>query len=192
MKIVVATNNEHKLKEIREIVSLKEVKFLSLKDLNINIDIPETGATYFENSLQKATKIAEFTDLPIIADDSGITIDELGDNVPGIYSHRFAESHGGYLKCNEYLTKTVPNSPAHFTCHITLLNYKDFADQHFEGIINGKIANELSGTNGFGYDPIFIPDGYDKPIACYDEKIKNSISHRYEALRKLVEFLKNN
>lgn len=191
MKFLVATNNEHKLEEMRAIFKDKNIEFLSLKDAGISVEIPETGTTYKENSLQKATFISKLSKLPVLADDSGIEIDALGNGVPGIYSHRYAQQLGGYEKANKYLVEVAGGSRAHFTCYITLVSYKNYGPLSFVGILDGKISNSSTGANGFGYDPIFIPEGYNETIATLSPEIKNAISHRYNALSKLYEFLKD-
>lgn len=187
LKIIIASNNPNKIQEYKEILNSNDIELLSLKDLNIVSDPIENGKTFKENSLIKAKEVAKYTDLPIIADDSGIVIKKLGDNFPGIYSKRYQEQNGGAYKNNLRLIKEVANSPAFFTCHITLLNLD--GEHHFEGKMNGKISSVYEGENGFGYDPIFIKNGYKHTIACLSKEEKNKISHRYKATEKLKKFL---
>ena len=189
MKIVVATNNEHKLKEIRDAYSGVPVIFLSLNDVGIQVDPIENGETYLENAIIKASAVAKLTDLPVLADDSGIEIEELGEHTPGIFTSRFAKSNGGQEATNKMLVKKVPNSKARFICDLALLNVVPNEVVHFEGLFEGKISEMIEGEKGFGYDPIFIPVGYEHTVATLPEDIKNKISHRGQALKKLYEFL---
>ena len=191
--IILATNNEHKLQEVRQILP-SCYKILSLKEAGIEInDIEENGKTYKENSLIKAKAIASKTSLPVLADDSGLEIRFLGKHCPGIYTKRYSEEHGGQQKTNEFLsqkacrTSTFGNF-AVFTCCLTLLNCSS-KPKFFIGKMKGKISTKIEGINGFGYDPIFIARGYDKPVASLPQEEKNMISHRYHALMKLVKFL---
>lgn len=196
MDILVASSNEHKINEMREILKDSNINLLSLKDIGLNnIEIIENGKSYKENSLIKAKEISKYIDLPIIADDSGLEISFLGFKKPGIYTKRYASSHGGQNKTNEYLSQKACKSlikSAKFTCVITLYNYKNNKPLFFKGVMKGKISTYIGGTNGFGYDPIFIPKGYSKTVAELEPKIKNSISHRYRALVKLNKFISNN
>ena len=149
--------------------------------------------TYKENSLIKARTIAEKTTLPVLADDSGLEIKFLGKHCPGIFTKRFSEQHGGQAKTNEFLSKkacktSIFLNKAVFTCCLTLLNF-DKKPTHFVGKMRGKISTKIEGINGFGYDPIFIPNGYKTSVASLSQKEKNMISHRYHALMKLVKFL---
>lgn len=190
MEIVIATNNKDKLIEYKNILKEFNIKCISLKELNIVCDPQETGTTFKENSLIKAQEIAKFTDKMIIADDSGIEVDELKGEL-GVYSHRFMGENTSYPeKCMEIIRRIEgKNRTARFVCCITLLNYKGQINQ-FEGVIEGSIGYELNGNNGFGYDPIFIPNGYSITTAEMSDKQKHSISHRGNAARLLVEFLK--
>lgn len=193
IEIIVATNNDHKLKEMREILKDSNIILLSLNDANIHLkdDINEDGRNYKENSLIKALTIAELANKPIIADDSGIEISFLGHNKPGIYSKRFAQSNGGQNATNSFLVSKAKKAllnKAKFTCFLTLLNFGK-KPCFFKGVMKGRISTSINGTNGFGYDPIFIPKGYEKTIAELPQNLKNSISHRYRALVKLIKFI---
>ena len=190
MEIVIATNNKDKINEYRTILGEFNIKCLSLKDVNIVCDPKETGETFAENSLIKASEIAKFTDKMVIADDSGLIVDELKGEL-GVYSHRFMGEDTPYPeKCSEIIRRLQgKNRSARFECCITLLNYKDKPYQ-FTGIVEGHIGYEYVGENGFGYDPIFIPLGYDVTTAQMSDKEKNSISHRGNAARLLMEFFK--
>lgn len=191
--LVLATNNEHKLQEVRKILP-SNIKLLSLKEARIKAeDVEENGSTYKENSLIKAKHIAYKTNYTVIADDSGLEIKFLGKNTPGTHTKRYSESNGGQEATNVMLSEKACKTSrflnkAKFVCCITLINY-DHKIRHFTGVMKGKISTSTAGKNGFGYDPIFIPRGYKKTIAELDEEIKNTISHRYRALKKLVKFL---
>lgn len=191
--LILATNNEHKLMEVRQILP-SNFEILSLKEAGIEIaDIEEDGKTYKANSLIKANEIAKYTKLPVLADDSGLEIKFLGKHYPGIYTKRYSESHGGQAKTNEFLSQKACKTSlfynkAVFTCCLTLVNYKR-KPLHFIGKMKGKISTKIEGVNGFGYDPIFIAKGYDVPVASLPQDEKNMISHRYHALIKLVKYL---
>ena len=190
MEIVIATSNDHKVKEYQEMVRGLNIKFLSLNDINFHNEIVENGKTFEENSLIKALAIKDYTTLPIIADDSGIEIEALGEHFPGIYTHRYAINNGGQEKTNEMLVKTCPNSKAMFTCVITLVNLID-KPLVFKGEFKGRISDKIVTGNGFGYDPIFIPDGLDEPVSTLKDEEKNAISHRGIAFNKLINYLKS-
>ena len=165
-----------------------DVEFLTLDDIGFKNEIIEDGKTFKENSLIKAKAVSKFTDLPVLSDDSGIIIDELGENFPGIYSHRYADENGGQEALNNRLIKEIPGSKARFICVITFINSGKISQ--FEGVFEGKISNTIQKLNGFGYDPIFIPEGYDKSASMLSEQEKNAISHRGKAFRKFIEYLK--
>lgn len=191
LKICVATNNDHKMGELKDIFKDYAVELYSLKDLNIDVNPDENGKNYAENAFIKASAVAKFTDMPVLSDDSGIEIEALGEHVPGIYSHRYAVEHGGQEITNRMLIEKCASSKAHFTAHFVLLNLTSNSRHDFEGIVEGKIANKESGTGGFGYDPIFVPEGYEVSIASLSPSEKNHISHRYRASIALLNFLKN-
>lgn len=190
MEIVIASTNNHKIEEYREMVKGYNIKFLSLNDINFKDEIVENGKTFKENSLIKAKAIASKTSLDILSDDSGIIIEQLGNNLPGIYSHRYALENGGQVNLNKMLVKNVSGSKAYFICVLTFIHQGKV--YQFEGKFNGKIANYVSSEQGFGYDPIFIPDGYNLTVGELDSKIKNAISHRSIAFNKFLNFLKEN
>ena len=191
MEIVIATSNDHKVKEYQEMVRGLNIKFLSLNDITFHNEIIENGKTFEENSLIKALAIKDYTTLPIIADDSGIEIEALGEHFPGIYTHRYALNNGGQEKTNEMLVKTCPNSKAMFTCVITLVNLIE-KPLVFKGEFKGRISDKIVTGNGFGYDPIFIPDGLNEPVSTLKDEEKNAISHRGIAFNKLINYLKSN
>lgn len=191
MEIVIATSNNHKIKEYEEMCKGLNISFKSLKDIGFSEEIIEDGKTFEENSLIKAKAILPYTNLPIMADDSGIEIEALGEHFPGVYSHRYSISNGGQEKTNEMLIKTCPGSNAKFRCVITLLNItKD--PLIFKGEFSGHIANKIILGNGFGYDPIFIPNGYSSPVSTLSKIDKNKISHRGLAFKKMISYLVDN
>ena len=195
MKIVFATNNKNKLKEIREILG-PSFDILSLGDINCHEDIPETGNTIEENARQKASYVAEKYGIDCFADDTGLEVEALGGE-PGVHSARYAEGtdHDSEANMAKLLRKLGNNNDrnARFRTCISLLQKGDdgqFHEVQFEGEVRGHIAFEKHGHEGFGYDPIFIPDGYDKSFAELGEEVKNTISHRARAVRKLARYLK--
>lgn len=187
--LVFATNNPNKLNEIRNAVS--DFKIISLNELNINEDIPETGNTLQENALQKASYIFNKTGENCFADDTGLEIQAL-NNQPGVYSARYAgENCTSEDNIQKVLSKLngIKNRNAKFKTVITLiLNNKTY---FFEGEVKGIILEEKTGDKGFGYDPIFRPNGFDVSFAQMSTQQKNEISHRGLAVKKLVEFLQN-
>lgn len=189
MDIVIATNNINKVKEYNEILSPLGFNCLSLKDLNIVCDPEETGSTFKENALIKAKEIAKYTNKLILADDSGIEVDAY-PNLLGIYSHRFLENEPYSFK-NATLIEMLKDKikTARYVCAIALINFND-QELFFEGICEGHISDIPKGNNGFGYDPIFIPNGLDKTMAELESEEKHKISHRGIASNKLVEYLK--
>lgn len=190
MKIVFATNNAHKLQEIREILG-PEFEIVSLGDIGCHDDIPETGSTLEENARQKAEYVFSRYHLSCFADDTGLEVDALGGE-PGVHSARYAEGtdHNSEANMAKLLRKLGdnPNRKARFR---TVICLKQGVETFFEGKVEGRIDYEKHGTEGFGYDPIFIPDGYDKSFAELGEDIKNQISHRARAVKKLAEYLKS-
>ncbi len=191
LEIVLATNNQNKINEYKKILKDLPIKLYSLSDLKIDNDPEETGKTFKENSLIKAKSLQNCTKKIILSDDSGIVIDALGDEFPGIYSKRYALSLGGFEKCNSFLTLNYANSPAKFTCCICVLNLTD-DPLYFIGECKGKITNYVTKNNGFGYDPIFLPDGYNKTYGELTSEEKNNISHRKRAILKMIDYLKEN
>ena len=191
MKIVFATNNQHKLSEIRQILG-DRVEVLSLQDIGCDVDIPETGTTLEENALQKAQYIYDHYHLDVFADDTGLEVDAL-DGAPGVYSARYAGGAGHDSEAN--MTKLlkelngIDNRKARFRTVIALIQQGEVHE--FEGIVNGEIIRERRGGEGFGYDPIFRPDGYELTFAELGTDIKNQISHRSRATKKLCAFLQN-
>ncbi len=190
MKIVFATNNHHKLLEIKEILG-KNFEVLSLQDIGCNVDIAETSDTIEGNALQKAMYVYDNFHIWCFADDTGLEVDALGGE-PGVYSARYAggKGHDSEANMDKLLTKLGNNTnrKARFRTVIALVLEGD--DPHlFEGIIEGEIITTRKGEEGFGYDPIFKPMGYDKTFAQLGNEIKNTISHRAIAVKKLATYL---
>lgn len=187
-KIVFATNNAHKLKEIREITEGK-LEILSLNDIDCHDQIAETGATLEENARIKAEHIQQKYGLDCFADDSGLEVEALNGE-PGIFSSRYAGEEGNSIRNMEKLLHNLQgktNRKARFRTVIALIYNGEI--RYFEGTVPGVIVDEKRGDNGFGYDPIFVPDGYQETFAQLSEKVKNSISHRANATKKLIEYL---
>ncbi|HEY4789144.1 MAG TPA: non-canonical purine NTP diphosphatase [Bacteroidales bacterium] len=196
-EIIFATNNPHKLHEIQDVLG-DHFHLLSLKDLNFTEDIPETQPTLEGNALDKARYIFNRFHMPCFADDTGLEIDAL-DGKPGVFSARYAGSlqeFGTEKKRTEANIEKVltqlngkDNRTARFR---TVIAYLDGNHEYlFEGIVEGTITNEKHGTDGFGYDPVFRPDGYTLTFAEMPLSEKNKISHRARAFAKFVEFLKH-
>ena len=197
MKIVFATNNAHKLSEIKSILG-SSFEIVSLSDIGCTVDIPETGKTLEENAHIKAAYVFEHYGLSCFADDTGLEVEAL-HGAPGVYSARYAGGAGHDSEANmrKLLGELAgePHRNARFRTVISLLqvdeNHPQKPIEHqFEGIVTGHIATEKHGQEGFGYDPIFIPDGYDQSFAELGETIKNKISHRARAVEQLALFLK--
>lgn len=188
MKIVFATNNAHKLDEVRQVVGEK-IEIVSLRECGIVEDIPENEPTLEGNALAKARYIYERTGFNCFADDTGLEVDALGGE-PGVRSARYA-TDGHDDEANKRLLlerlQGVENRAAQFRTAVALiLGGKEYL---FEGIVRGEIALEQHGEGGFGYDPLFFPEGSDRTFAQMSSKEKNAISHRGRAVRKLAEFL---
>jgi len=190
-KLVFATNNTHKLEEVRDVVG-DSFEILSLKDIGCTEDIAETGTTLEENALIKVRYVKEKYGYDSFGDDTGLEVEALGGS-PGVYSARYA-GDGHDAKANmEKLLKELEgetNRRAHFRSIIALT--MDGNEHLFEGKIDGEIVSEEHGTAGFGYDPVFKPVGYVHTFAELGSDIKNKISHRALAVKKLCEFLKDN
>lgn len=188
-KLVFATNNAHKLEEIRAILGDK-VEILSLNDIDCHADIPETADTLQGNASLKAQYIYENYGLDCFADDTGLEVEAL-NGAPGIYSARYAggEGHDSEANMKKLLSEMQDkeNRKARFRTVICLI---EGGEEHFfEGIVNGCIIRERKGGAGFGYDPVFMPDGYSETFAEMGNDKKNKISHRARAVQKLCEYL---
>lgn len=189
MKLVFATNNNHKLKELQAILG-DHFELLSLKDIGCEEDIPEEQPTLEGNARQKAFYVFEKYGYSCFADDTGLEIESLGGE-PGVFSARYAgpakNSDENMKKVLNKLSK-INNRKARFRTVISLvLNGKE---KQFEGIVEGEILKEKRGNSGFGYDPIFLPDGFDRSFAEMSLAEKNTISHRGRAVAQLVQYLK--
>lgn len=188
-KLVFATNNVHKLEEIASILGDK-VELLSLKDINCDVDIPETADTLEGNAMLKAEYIHQHYGLDCFADDTGLEVEALNGE-PGVFSARYAGSgHNSEANMQKLLQNMqgISNRKAQFRTAICLI--LDGKKHLFEGIVKGEIVKEKKGTSGFGYDPIFMPEGYSQTFAELGNDIKNKISHRALAVEKLCRFLK--
>ena len=187
-KFVFATNNAHKLQEVEAIVGEK-IEILSLKDIGCQVDIPETADTLEGNALQKARFIYETYHQDCFADDTGLEVEAL-NGAPGVYSARYAgDAHNSEANMRKLLQdlEGIENRKARFrTVFALILNGKEHL---FEGIVNGQIIKTRRGTAGFGYDPIFVPDGYTQTFAEMGDALKNKISHRAVGAQKLCKFL---
>ncbi|WP_289105860.1 non-canonical purine NTP diphosphatase [uncultured Bacteroides sp.] len=188
-KLVFATNNAHKLEEIRAILGDK-VEILSLNDIDCHADIPETADTLQGNAALKAQYIYDNYGLDCFADDTGLEVEAL-NGAPGIYSARYAggEGHDSEANMKKLLSEMQDkdNRKARFRTVICLI--EDGKEHFFEGIVNGSIIRERKGGAGFGYDPVFMPDGYSETFAEMGNDEKNKISHRARAVQKLCEYL---
>ena len=191
MEIILASNNEHKLKEIRAKLKNGNIKIISQKEAGFNIEVDETGTTFEENAILKAETIYKLAKKPVLAEDGGLVVDYLNGK-PGVYSHRFAgENATDEDRRNKILTllKDVPDEKrtARFRCVGCYID--ENGQKHiFEGISEGKIGYESKGTDGFGYDPIFICE-YGKTFAEISAEEKNKISHRGRLIEKFVKYL---
>ncbi|MCD6202203.1 MAG: RdgB/HAM1 family non-canonical purine NTP pyrophosphatase [Bacteroidales bacterium] len=189
MKIIFATNNKHKIEEVRHLAD-QRFTFLSLQDIDLAGDIPEDYPTLEENALFKAKFIFQKTGIPTFADDTGLEIAGL-NNRPGVFSARYAGAHKDDQANMDKILKELKNADdrsARFRTVIAFV-WNDGKEKFFEGIVNGKIGLVKKGNQGFGYDPVFIPDGYDITFAEMPLSVKNSISHRSRAFNKFTSFL---
>ena len=187
-KLVFATNNAHKLEELRAILG-GTIEILSLADINCHADIPETADTLEGNARQKSLFIYEHYGLDCFADDTGLEVECL-NGAPGVYSARYAgDGHDSQANMEKLLgeMKDKTNRKARFRTVISLIEKGE--EHQFEGIVNGRIIEQKKGDAGFGYDPIFQPDGYDETFAELCNEIKNKISHRARAVASLCEYL---
>ena len=190
-KLVFATNKAHKLEEVAAILG-DQVELLSLNDIGCQADIPETAETLEGNALLKSSYIYKNYHLDCFADDTGLEVETL-NGAPGVYSARYAGGEGHDAQAN--MLKLLheldgkENRKAQFRTAISLI--LDGKEYLFEGVIKGEIIKEKRGDSGFGYDPVFMPEGYDRTFAELGNDIKNQISHRALAVQKLCEFLQS-
>lgn len=187
-KLIFASGNKGKIKEVKALFEGTEFEVVSLYELGNPVDIEETGITFYENSLIKAKAIYEIYNVPVIADDSGLEVEQLNGE-PGVYSARYAFEGCTYDDNNNKLLSTLKDFPephnAAFVC--CAVYYDGNSDIHEIGKLPGRIIKERRGDKGFGYDPIFVPDGYQATLAELELSEKNKISHRsraFEALKK--------
>lgn len=198
-RLIIASNNNKKIKELKSIVEQLGWDVKSLADENIDIEVEEDGLTFEENAEKKAREIYEFllnrgeNNFSVLADDSGLEVDYL-NGAPGVYSARYAGEHGNDSKNNEKLLHELRNAKGEerkgrFVCAIALVNI-DGKTNVVRGVAEGIILEELSGEGGFGYDPLFYYEPAKKTFAELDANEKNKISHRANAIKKIEEYLK--
>ena len=192
MKLIFATGNENKMREIREILAGRGYEILSMKEAGIDADVVEDGKTFAENALIKARAISKIAGELVLADDSGLEIDALGGE-PGIYSARYMGHETSYTEKNNNLISRLEGVPdekrtARFVCAMAAV-FPDGREETVVGTMEGRIGYEIAGENGFGYDPIFYLPEYGKTSAEISPEEKNAISHRGKALRAIAELL---
>lgn len=185
MKMVLSSDNAHKLREFREILATGGIELLSKSECGCTIEVEETGSSFLENARLKASAVAKALGMAAIADDSGLCVDAM-DGAPGLYSARFTGSHEDSDQArNDYLLECLQgqeNRSAHYDCAICCI-MPDGTEISSEAICSGRIGYAEQGSGGFGYDPLFWPDGYDCTMAEMTPEEKNAISHRGKALR---------
>ncbi len=191
MKLCFATNNKHKLEEAKDIAG-KNFEIVSLEEINCSEELPETRPTLEGNSLQKAEYVFQKYNVPCFADDTGLEVEALNGE-PGVFSARYAGDHKNSDDNIALLLQNLSNSEnrkARFRTVITLIGLNE-KPLHFEGVVPGIITSQRRGKSGFGYDPIFIPEGYDKTYAEMSLQEKSSLSHRAIAVKKLEQYLRS-
>jgi XTP/dITP diphosphohydrolase len=186
LQLVIASNNEGKIREIRQMI--EAIELLSLKDIGFTADIPEPFHTFEENAFAKASAIHAFSGKNVFADDSGLCVNALNGE-PGVDSAHFSGERDDEKNLQKVLSELAgaEDRSAYYKAVICLVWNNEV--YYFEGICAGTIINEKKGTQGFGYDPIFVPDGYQQTFGELPADIKNKISHRGKAVRKMVDFL---
>jgi XTP/dITP diphosphohydrolase len=189
IQLVFASSNEHKVKEMRQLMAHLPIQLLSLSDINWTADIPETADTLEGNAQLKAKTIADFTKLACFADDTGLEVDALKGR-PGVYSARYAgepaDAHKNRMKLLQEMSG-IDSRKAQFRTSICLIIKGE--SHYFEGIVTGEILHQAHGTGGFGYDAIFRPSGYAECFAEMSPALKNSISHRGRAVKQMLSAL---
>lgn len=189
--VLLASANKEKIEEIKKILGDLNINIKSLLDFDEVLQIEETGNSFFENAKIKVDEAYKVFKIPVVADDSGLVVDQL-NGAPGIYSARYAGDDVSYHQNNLKLLEELNNFPepykSRYHCTAVFFDGKDYKTT--EGNIEGTIIKEFRGTNGFGYDPIFVPDGYNKTMAEISSEEKNNISHRKIAFERMKEFLK--
>lgn len=190
-KLIFVTNNPHKLEEIRKIVG-ERIKIYSLKDINCFEEIPETADTIRDNAIMKAQYVADKYGVDCFADDTGLEVSALG-GAPGVHTARYASAEGHDTMGNMQLLlqnlEGETDRSAQFVTYIALIIKGEI--QTFEGVCKGTILAQMRGSEGFGYDPIFQPEGFEETFAEMSSEQKNAVSHRGKATRKLIEYLKD-
>jgi XTP/dITP diphosphohydrolase len=190
LNIIFATQNKGKAQEVKNLFASTEFKIFSLADLGNKIDIEETGETLYQNALIKAKAVYDIYKVPVVADDSGIMIEQL-DGRPGVYSARYAGENCTFDDNNKKVIEELDSFPephkAKFVSHA--IYYDGLKEISAVGELHGIIIKTPRGTNGFGYDPIFIPDGFDQTISEMTFELKNKISHRAGSFNKLRELI---
>ena len=194
MKLLVATNNKGKLGELIGLLDGLPVDLLSLSDIGCTVEIEETGATFAENAALKARGYARIAGIPTLADDSGLEVEALG-NRPGVFSARYGGADLGFdekmLMLIDELEKTGgKNRTARFVCSMAIADAGGEIVHSAEGICDGRIAQKPHGTGGFGYDPLFIPDGFENTFGELSNDVKQKISHRFRAFEQIMPFLR--
>ncbi|OCL25352.1 non-canonical purine NTP pyrophosphatase, RdgB/HAM1 family [Orenia metallireducens] len=192
MKLFLATGNQHKIEEMEKILADTDIEILSKNDIDAMPEVIEDQDTFIGNSLKKARKIAEYTGMSTIADDSGLVVEALGGQ-PGVYSARFAGEHATDQENNQKLLELLKDTPleerkAYFICAMSFVSVEG-EEYTVTGKCHGHITFNALGEEGFGYDPLFIPKGYKKSFAQLGSEVKNKISHRAKALEKMKEYL---
>jgi XTP/dITP diphosphohydrolase len=188
-KLIFATHNANKVNEVKAVFTSHEV--LSLAELDYHEDIAETETTFIGNALLKARHVFEVFNTPVFADDSGLEVFAL-DGAPGVYSARYAGKEKNHTKNNEKLLRALEHETHREAQFKTVIAYKNATTElTFEGVVKGTIAHGCSGTGGFGYDPLFIPEGYDKTFGELPREVKLQLSHRSRAIAKLYGHLKS-
>ncbi|MFN0278483.1 MAG: RdgB/HAM1 family non-canonical purine NTP pyrophosphatase [Pyrinomonadaceae bacterium] len=193
-KLLVATNNKDKLAELNDLLVDVPIDLLSLGDIGITDEIEETGLTFGENAVLKASGYAQRAGILTLADDSGLEVEAL-ENRPGVYSARYGGAELGFdekmLMLLDEIEKTGDTQrKARFVCSMAIANPEGEIVRTSEGICSGTIAENARGTGGFGYDPLFIPDGFEKTFGELPNDVKQKISHRFRAFCEIMPFLR--
>lgn len=188
--IIFATHNAHKIEEVGNILSPLGIQVIGGDECNLP-EVEETGETFEENALIKALAGVKFLGRPVLAEDAGLSIEGL-DGAPGVYSARFAQAHGGYEETFKYISDALKekSKKAYYTS-VMVLAFSETEYYVFKGYMHGQMADAPSGTNGFGYDPMFIPEGFNTTLGHIDAEVKNKISHRSKVVAQVYDFLKN-
>ncbi len=194
-EILIASSNQHKIGEIKSMLqNIPKLKIYSLRDFSISIDVLEDGATLEENAFKKAKASFDVLKLPSISDDTGLFVDALRGE-PGIFSARYAGENATYEDNCRKLLKNLEDIPATLRNanfeSVICLYVSETVQHYFKGICKGRIISHQLGKNGFGYDPIFMPNGHEKTFAEMNDKEKNDISHRGKALKELEKFIRD-